>query len=102
MNLLASPHIAAIFDVIEDRDNYFVVMEKVSGKNLFESLTGQELLPVPQVKIILRQILTAIAALHAKGRIHKDLKLENVMFDKLAEVDDEDHELDMTQPMTVK
>merc|ERR1740121_1827784 len=82
LNLPACPHIASLYDVIEDDNNYYVIMEKVCGKDLFESMTGQELLPVSEVKLILRQILTAIAALHRKGRIHKDLKLENVMFDK--------------------
>jgi len=82
LNLPPRLHIARIFDVVEDRDAYYVVMEKVSGKDLFEAISGKVLLPTDEVKDIIFQILAALADLHAQGQIHKDLKLENVMIDR--------------------
>jgi len=75
-------NIAQLYEVLEDEKAYFVCMEKVDGKDLFESISGQDLLPVEEVKEILAQILAGLAELHARGRIHKDLKLENVMLDR--------------------
>lgn len=82
LNLPNCSNIAKIIDVLEDSTAYYVIMEKVDGQDLFESVSGQELLPVPEVKAILHQILTALAELHAEGRIHKDIKLENVMLER--------------------
>ncbi len=38
-------------------------------------------LPRPLIINILRQLLSAVAYLHAQGLMHRDLKLENIMLD---------------------
>lgn len=68
------------FDVIETEDHYYVVMEKVEGKDLFETLC-RGVIKIDEARDIIRQILGALQTLHGAGRIHKDLKLENVMVD---------------------
>jgi len=82
LGLNTCSNIAQIYEVLEDAKAYYVVMEKVSGQDLFESIAGKALLPVQEIKEILCQILVGLAELHAEGRIHKDLKLENVMLDR--------------------
>jgi len=82
LNLPKCTNIAQLFEVIEDEKAYYVIMEKVDGKDLFESIAGQELLPLEESKEIIAQILAGLAELHSRGRIHKDLKLENVMLDR--------------------
>merc|ERR1719253_147376 len=79
LNLPRSGQIAEVYGVWEDRDSYYVVMEKVGGSDLFELLDAEGLLPINETKAILRQLLKGVAALHEEGCIHKDLKLENVM-----------------------
>jgi len=80
LNLPGSGQIAQVYGVWEDRDAYYVVMEKVGGSDLFELLDVEGLLPINETKAILRQLLKGVGALHEEGCIHKDLKLENVMF----------------------
>mmetsp|Transcript_46410 Transcript_46410/g.122595 ORF Transcript_46410/g.122595 Transcript_46410/m.122595 type:complete len:479 (-) Transcript_46410:225-1661(-) len=80
MNLPSCNGIAQIYEVLEDDKGYYVVMEKVVGHDLFEILRMQGLLPMAEVREVLRQLLTAVGVMHEKGAIHKDLKLENVMF----------------------
>merc|ERR1740117_967488 len=80
MNLPASDNIARLHEVLEDDLMYYVVMEKVEGMDLFEVLHNEGV-PIGEAKAILRQLLQAVQDLHAKGCIHKDLKLENVMLD---------------------
>lgn len=80
LNMPDNSHIAAIYDVLEDPKTFYIVMEKVSGMDLFETLE-QEYVSVEDAREILRQLLTAMAHLHAHNAVHKDLKLENVMID---------------------
>lgn len=82
LNLPITDGIARIYDVYEDRKGYYVVMEKVAGQDLFETMTGSGLLPVAEVKEVLKQLLIALVELHSRNMIHKDLKLENIMFDR--------------------
>jgi len=82
LNLPSCSNIAQLYEVLEDEKAYYVIMEKVSGRDLFESISGQDLLPLTEVKEIIAQILAALVELHGGGRIHKDLKLENIMLDR--------------------
>jgi len=82
-------NVARVFEVLEDKENYYIIMEKLDGSDLFEILaesksrrengevlewTGYEL-----AIHICRELLRALRYLHKNGLIHKDLKLENVM-----------------------
>lgn len=82
LNLPETEGIAKLYEVLEDKKGYYVIMEKVAGQDLFETMTGKGLLPVAEVKEVMKQLLQALAELHARNCIHKDLKLENVMFDR--------------------
>jgi serine/threonine protein kinase len=82
MNIPETDGIAKLYEVLEDRKGYYVIMEKVQGQDLFETCTGKGLLPVVEVKEVLRQLLQALQELHSRNCIHKDLKLENIMFDR--------------------
>jgi len=82
LNIPKSGCIVQLFDVLEDSQNYYVVMEKATGQDLFETLDCNGRLPIFDCKEIIRQLLTAVAELHGRGCIHKDLKLENVMVDR--------------------
>lgn len=82
LNLPRSSSIAEVYDVLEDKVAYYVVMERVGGSDLFELMDAEGMLCLDDSKSILRQLLRGVAALHDKGCIHKDLKLENVMVDR--------------------
>lgn len=78
LNMPDSSHICRLYEVLEDPKTFYIVMEKVSGMDLFETLE-QEHVSVDLGREILRQLLAAMAHLHAHNAVHKDLKLENVM-----------------------
>mmetsp|Transcript_83699 Transcript_83699/g.194675 ORF Transcript_83699/g.194675 Transcript_83699/m.194675 type:complete len:360 (+) Transcript_83699:109-1188(+) len=80
LNMPKIETICEFIEVIETRDYYYVVMEKVEGKDLFEHMCQEHIKQVDS-REILRQILEALKSMHGIGRIHKDLKLENVMVD---------------------
>jgi len=74
---LNHPHIAAVYDVIEDGDRTFIVMEYVEGESLATRL-GRGRLPIDDVRSIGRQLAAALAAAHAQGVVHRDLKPANI------------------------
>lgn len=80
LNMPKIETICEFIEVIETRDHYYVIMEKVDGKDLFEQMS-QEHIRQADTREIVRQILDALRIMHGAGRIHKDLKLENVMVD---------------------
>ena len=74
------PHIAALHDfAFTDSGLAYIVMQYVDGQNLrdFQRVGGQ--LSVPQVVEIGRQALDALAYLHDKQFIHRDISTDNMM-----------------------
>ncbi len=56
----------------------FVVMEFLEGEPLSELIMRDAPLPVERSLAIVRQIVSALGAAHAKGIVHRDVKPENV------------------------
>merc|ERR1719277_1876751 len=74
--------LCAFYEVLETETCYYVVMEKVEGKDLFEQMASEKLCHLDAREIV-RQILEGLNAMHSSGRIHKDIKIENVMVDRV-------------------
>ncbi len=74
---LNHPNIAAVYDVLQQDERTFIVMEYVEGESLATCM-ARERLPLDQVRSIARQLLSALAAAHAHGVIHRDLKPANI------------------------
>lgn len=74
---VSSPHIAAVYDVVEQDARVFIVMEYVEGESLSARLMRGRL-PIEQGLAFGRQLVLALAAAHAKGIVHRDLKPGNI------------------------
>ena len=72
------PNIASIFEVGEVDGRVFIAMEYVDGEDLRTRMRRGRL-EVGEAVAIARQILAGLAASHAAGLIHRDLKPDNVM-----------------------
>ncbi len=75
---LGHPAIVQVFDIVEEADGDWVVMEFVEGRTLAAILDEEEL-PLREILQIGRAIAEALEAAHRQGIVHRDLKLENVM-----------------------
>src|SRR5262245_3846528 len=70
---LNHPNIAAIYDLQEEKDTRFLVLELVEGETLAERIR-RGAIPVEEVLDIAKHICEALEAAHEKGVVHRDLK----------------------------
>jgi serine/threonine protein kinase/tetratricopeptide (TPR) repeat protein len=70
-------HVAAVYDVLEEQGEMFLVMEYVEGENLRQRLRRP--LSLGQFFEIATQCAEALAAAHDRGIVHCDIKPENIM-----------------------
>lgn len=75
---LDHPSIVQIFDLVEDDEGDWIVMERIDGTPL-SALAKKGSLDVDTVLEYARQVAEGLAAAHAGGVVHRDLKAENVM-----------------------
>ncbi|GLW91557.1 serine/threonine protein kinase [Actinokineospora globicatena] len=73
------PNVVAVHDQGLDGDHVYLVMELVTGGTLRDLLTERTTLPVPLAVAIMEPVLSALAAAHRAGLIHRDVKPENVL-----------------------
>src|SRR5258708_10708620 len=75
---LRHPHIVTVFDVGVAAGVDFIALELVEGKTLANAIPRGGL-PLATALKWARQIADALAAAHAAGIVHRDLKAQNVM-----------------------
>lgn len=76
---LLHPNIAVIYNLIEQNQQHFMVMEYVEGKNLDEVLRRNRTLPYQMVALIFVQALEGLHHAHKKGIFHRDIKPSNLI-----------------------
>ncbi|MGZ8847095.1 MAG: protein kinase domain-containing protein [Pyrinomonadaceae bacterium] len=75
---LDHPNICTIFDLNDIEGVHFIAMQYVEGKNVRELVNGRPL-DLRSALSITIQVADALAAAHARGIIHRDIKAGNVM-----------------------
>jgi tRNA A-37 threonylcarbamoyl transferase component Bud32 len=76
---LNNPGVATVFDAGADGPTRYIVMEYVEGRDLSEILREDGPLAPPRAARIGEQIAATLAAAHAAGIVHRDIKPGNVM-----------------------
>ena len=71
------PNVCQLFDVGEDGETLFLVLELLEGRSLAHRLADGPLTTSETVQTA-RQVLVALGALHGLGIVHRDLKPSNV------------------------
>lgn len=77
MKYLDHPHIAKVYEAFEKKRMVWMVMENLSGGDLRSRMPYTE----AEVADAIRDVLSAVVYLHSKNVVHRDLKLENIMFE---------------------
>jgi serine/threonine protein kinase len=76
------PNVVKILDVIERENVHYIVMELVSGGDLFDYIVNSHpRLVETEARRVFQQIVAAIRHCHGRGIVHRDLKPENIFVD---------------------
>ncbi len=75
---LDHPNICTIFDLNDINGIHFIAMQYIEGRNVRQLVNGRPLSLESALSITL-QVADALAAAHARGIIHRDIKAGNVM-----------------------
>lgn len=75
---LEHPNVVTLFDAQLDVDRPFLVMERLRGKNLGELVRTEGPRPVGEALLLVAAAARGLAAVHAAGLIHRDVKPDNL------------------------
>ncbi|KAL3785319.1 hypothetical protein HJC23_008883 [Cyclotella cryptica] len=82
---LSHPNIIKLLDAYEPASNTakgrYIVMSYINGPDLGELLEARGALGLPLAQLIARHLISAVAYLHARGVIHRDIKPDNIMLE---------------------
>ncbi|KAJ8331017.1 hypothetical protein O5D80_001027 [Batrachochytrium dendrobatidis] len=73
------PNIVQLYEMYEFNDKIYLVMELVTGGELFDEVVGRGKYTEKETAKTIQRILGAIDYLHALGIVHRDLKPENLL-----------------------
>ncbi|MED1802617.1 Stk1 family PASTA domain-containing Ser/Thr kinase [Brevibacillus porteri] len=79
---LSHPNVVGVYDVGQEGDTYYMVMEYIEGYTLKEVIIQRGALPVEEAVRIAEQICDALDHAHQNQIIHRDIKPHNIMIGK--------------------
>lgn len=87
---LSHPNIVSIYDVGQEGNINYIVMELVSGKTLNELIQAEAPMDYRKAADIAKQVAAGLSAAHKKGIVHRDVKPHNILMteDGIAKITD--------------
>ena len=76
---LSHPNIVDVYDVGDDGDKHYIVMEYVKGYTLKQLIKKRGPIPVREAVWVMRQLAGALMEAHRNNVIHRDVKSQNVL-----------------------
>jgi len=73
------PNTIKYIEMFEDHHDYYVVLERISGGELFDKIIELSVYEEAEAAIAIQQALSAIQYMHELGYVHRDLKPENLL-----------------------
>ena len=79
LKMLNHPNIIQIYEVIDNPKGFYIVMEYVSGGELFNYIVDHEKLAEEEASFFFTQLIYGIKEIHKKKICHRDIKPENLL-----------------------
>ncbi|KAF6716906.1 Calcium/calmodulin-dependent protein kinase type 1D [Oryzias melastigma] len=73
-------NIVALEDIYESPDHLYLIMQLVSGGELFDRIVEKGFYTEKDASTLIRQVLDAVNYLHKLGIVHRDLKVINLLY----------------------
>ncbi len=80
---LSHPNILSIFEIFHDYNNYYVICENIEGKPLFEYIVSDNSFHEKEACQVMKEILLTVNYLHSLNIMHRDLKPESIVINKV-------------------
>ncbi|XP_015602301.1 calcium/calmodulin-dependent protein kinase type 1 isoform X2 [Cephus cinctus] len=77
---LTHPNIVQLLETFEDKHKVYLVMELVTGGELFDRIVEKGSYTEKDASGLIRQVLEAVDYMHEQGVVHRDLKPENLLY----------------------
>ncbi|EFJ12879.1 hypothetical protein SELMODRAFT_234951 [Selaginella moellendorffii] len=81
MKLVRHPNIVQINEVMASKSKIYIVLELVTGGELFDKIVHQGRLKEDEARKYFQQLINAVDYCHSRGVYHRDLKPENLLLD---------------------
>ena len=73
-----SPEIVSVFHLFSENNTAYYAMEYIDGMDLKRYLAGTGRLGWPQLAVYVKPVMRALAVLHSKNMIHRDISPDNI------------------------
>ncbi|XP_065358246.1 serine/threonine-protein kinase GL21140 [Calliphora vicina] len=91
MKKLSHPYIISLIMDVDQQANMYLVLEYVSGGDLFDAITRVTRFSEDQSRVMIKHLASAMAYLHSMSIVHRDIKPENL----LVELDDKGNVIEL-------
>ncbi|KAK9947554.1 hypothetical protein M0R45_003172 [Rubus argutus] len=81
MKIVRHPNIVRLHEVLAGRTKIYIILEFVTGGELFDKIVHQGKLRENESRKYFQQLIDAVSHCHSKGVYHRDLKPENLLLD---------------------
>ena len=97
---ISHPHIVRIYELMEDDENYYIIMELMKGGDLWSKIVkaNNPFKPFTEAKAanIIHQILLALNYMHGLNIMHRDLKPDNVLCEDFSDLGQDEIQIKLT------
>uniref|UniRef100_A0A3P9AF89 CaM kinase-like vesicle-associated protein n=1 Tax=Esox lucius TaxID=8010 RepID=A0A3P9AF89_ESOLU len=80
LKMVNHPNILQLIDTFETKKEFFIIQELATGGDVFDWILDQGNYTERDASNVIRQVLEAVAYLHSLNIVHRNLKLENLMY----------------------
>lgn len=82
MKMVKHDYVVQLKEVLASRTKIFIVLELITGGELFDKIVAEGRFIEEQARFYFRQLIEGVAYCHAQGVCHRDLKPENLLLDE--------------------
>lgn len=81
MKMVRHPNVVKLHEVLASRTKIFIVLELVTGGELFDKIVAEGRFNEETARFYFRQLIEGVRYCHSQGVAHRDLKPENLLLD---------------------